>query len=1140
MRKPVVLLMGFVCFAAPMTVGARDLTFDERVAAQKAIEQVYWEHRVWPNENPGPKPALSTVMSDESIRAKVEDYLRKSNALEKTWRRPITAEQLQAELDRMANGSQDGSTLRELYHALGDDPSLIAETLARQTLADRLIRNWYSSDTRFHGGQKAKAEAARAACASASCLRAMSGDYLETTLKRRVDSVPTKPEGDRSTLSLTPQDWSEQLRRLAPVGVVSAVDETPEAFMVTAVLAQRDDEIATATVSWPKRPFDTWWNAERGSVGSTIVVPPGTLMLGNAPSTVCTADSWSRTHFEAPDGRSEHLAIWTGTEMIVWGGTGNGRPRTGGRYNPATDTWTPVSTGPNAPDAGFYSSIVWTGTEMIVWGGFGDSVVNTGARYNPSTDTWTRMSTGANVPSPRFVAATVWTGSEMIVWGGVNGVTFLTTGGRYNPSTDTWVPTSTGANVPAGRYVASSVWTGTEMIVWGGETQSEELLNSGGRYNPSTDSWTPTSTGAGVPGGRYWHTAVWTGTQMIVWGGEGAGDVFVNSGGRYNPATNTWVPTSMANVPAARVFDPAVWTGTEMIVWGGSALSGASLNTGGRYNPATNTWTPTSAGANVPSGRAYPTAVWTGTEMLVWGGSPALNTGGRYNPSTNTWVPTSNGAVLPRGEQSAIWTGSEMIVWGGSNGLALNSGGTYRPATDSWTATSTGANVPSARAEHGAVWTGSEMLVWGGASGATDFNTGRRYNPATDTWSAMSTGVNVPSPRHDHSTVWTGTEMLVWGGTDSSLNDFNTGGRYNPSSDGWAATSTGSSVPAPRGAHTALWTGNEMIVWGGHDSANTVFDGGGRYTPATDSWTTVSTGANAPTARHTHTALWTGTDMIVWGGTDGSDLNTGGRYDPSSDTWTPTSTGANVPEARHDQSAVWTGEEMIVWGGIDATSNLNSGGRYNPASDGWSVTSIGDGVPPARYAHGAVWTGTEMVIWGGLPVTEHGGRYCACPNGLSVFYRDVDGDGHGNAAVTQSACALRTGYAAVGDDCNDADASVFPGASELNDGVDNQCTGQPGYGIVDEIADTLHVNAGGMISWTDGSGAATFDVARSPNRNLSPCDIVGTATSGSPSVTDATVPPSGTALYYVVRAASAHIGSWGKSSAGVERVLSCP
>ena len=96
----------------------------------------------------------------------------------------------------------------------------------------------------------------------------------------------------------------------------------------------------------------------------------------------------------------------------------------------------------------------------------------------------------------------------MIVWGGING-TALNTGGRYNPATNTWTTTST-ANAPRGRILHGAVWTGSEMIVWGGGGGSGQgdYFNTGGRYNPGSDSWTPTST-SNAPTERDQHTAVW-------------------------------------------------------------------------------------------------------------------------------------------------------------------------------------------------------------------------------------------------------------------------------------------------------------------------------------------------------------------------------------------------------------------------------------------------------------------------------------------------------------------------------------------------------------------------------------------------------------------------------------------------------
>src|SRR5207302_5814662 len=135
---------------------------------------------------------------------------------------------------------------------------------------------------------------------------------------------------------------------------------------------------------------------------------------------------------------------------------------------------------------------------------------------------------------------------------------------------------------------------------------------------------------------RYDHTAVWTGSEMTVWGGyslDGGGTV--NTGGRYNPSTDSWVSTSTTNAPTRRRYHTAAWTGSEMIVWGGE-LSGEYLKTGGRYNPGTDSWTATST-TNAPSGRYYHTAAWTDSEMIVWGGEGPgeyFNSGGRYNPGT--------------------------------------------------------------------------------------------------------------------------------------------------------------------------------------------------------------------------------------------------------------------------------------------------------------------------------------------------------------------------------------------------------------------------------------------------------------------------------------------------------------------------
>jgi N-acetylneuraminic acid mutarotase len=767
--------LAFFRTEAPAKVSQSTLTFAERVAYQRAIEEVYWRHRIWPKERPDPKPSLDSVMSEAQLEKKVENYLRDSQALEDYWQRPITAEQLQTEMDRMAQHTKQPEVLRELFAALGNDPFIIAECLARPALAERLLTNWYSYDQRIHGELKQRAEADLQALPAVEQMRQLSGTYSESQLIRRENAVEEVNPTPARRMKLNKREWDETAQKLTeafdkargveaayetiPTGRLSRLQEDEAHYYVTAVIEKGEGRLKFATVSWFKESLQSWLAREENRVAA--VVPLANYKVPEiADGTSCVDNTWTATA-GAPPGRAYHTAVWTGSEMIVWAGDGAGN--TGGRYDPATDRWTATTT-INAPSARSNHTAVWTGSEMIVWGGdYGGTPFNTGGRYNPSADSWIATST-ANAPSARYHHTAVWTGGEMIIWGGYDGNNDVNTGGRYNPATDTWIATST-TDAPSARLGHTAVWSGNEMIVWGGGDCCNGF-NTGGRYNPGTDSWTATAT-SNAPSARGGHTAVWTGSEMIIWGGYSGGPV--NTGGRYNPVSNSWTSTSTTNAPESRTGHSAVWTGTEMIVWGGEG----DLNTGGRYSPSSDSWIATST-SNAPDGRNGHTAVWTGTEMIVWGGySPDVtDTGGRYNPTTDSWVPTS-GAPLARSGHTAVWTGVEMIVWGGGNDL--NTGSRYNPTTDSWAATSV-TNAPAGRYHHVAVWTGNEMIIWGGVGGGTFLNTGGRYNPSTDSWIATST-TGAPAAREFHTAVWTGTEMIVWGGLGEFNSHFNTGGR---------------------------------------------------------------------------------------------------------------------------------------------------------------------------------------------------------------------------------------------------------------------------------------------------------------------------------------------------------------------------
>ena len=261
---------------------------------------------------------------------------------------------------------------------------------------------------------------------------------------------------------------------------------------------------------------------------------------------------------------------------------------------------------------------------------------------------------------------------------------------------------------------ASVVWTGTEMIVWGGDGTTG-MLNSGGRYDPATNTWTPTATGAaraaGLPHGRLDRP------EMIVWGGYNVhiGQLY-GDGARYSPATNSWTPVTATNAPDARTYHTAVWTGTEMIVWGG-ANEPAYDQTGGRYDPATDTWTPTSL-VNAPSLRWFHVAVWTGAEMIVWGGSfgvvarrplrPRDRHLGGDQPVELRQQRTGPHRGLDRHRDDRLGRPRRQL-------LLSQRRRPLRPAPPTL-APDRHVNVPAARGLHSAVWTGSEMIIWGGFS----------------------------------------------------------------------------------------------------------------------------------------------------------------------------------------------------------------------------------------------------------------------------------------------------------------------------------------------------------------------------------------------------------------------------------------
>lgn len=298
------------------------------------------------------------------------------------------------------------------------------------------------------------------------------------------------------------------------------------------------------------------------------------------------------------------------------------------------------------------------------------------------------------------------------------------------------------------------------------------------------------SLAATKPSARFDHSAIWTGSQMIIWGGQSnAGGTKLGEGYRYDPTTDTWSAISLGHGLLPRSLHTAIWTGSKMIIWGGQDLNGNALNDGAIYDPALNQWSAIST-LGQPSARFYHSAVWdpVHSQMIIFGGlqsNPALQVitstsdlAFAYSPEIDsenggTWSSLST-TNIPSGRylHSATFFNSKMMIWGGclTKGAGLcttesNTGSLYDIENDSWSSVST-TSAPSARFWHTAIWSGSRVMVWAGTSsnGTVDLNSGGQYNPENNTWSALSTTGDAPLIRRGHLAFWTGTQMLIWGG----------------------------------------------------------------------------------------------------------------------------------------------------------------------------------------------------------------------------------------------------------------------------------------------------------------------------------------------------------------------------------------
>lgn len=298
----------------------------------------------------------------------------------------------------------------------------------------------------------------------------------------------------------------------------------------------------------------------------------------------------------------------------------------------------------------------------------------------------------------------------------------------------------------------------------------------------------------------------------------------------------------------------SVWTGTEMIVWGGE-VPGEQFADGAAYDPVTDSWR--FLAPSPLSARNAPASVWTGEEVLLWGGhAPGTyaRDGAAYNPDTDSWRSIADAPITSAGAPTAVWTGNEMLVLAGFNSVAAAA---YDPASDSWRALSAVPGQPSAPHAQ-VVWTGDRLVVranYRNAAPSPDLQSGLfAYDPEDDRWSEL------PPSSPD-----TGYLPILEFAGDSLVQATQQPGalitRYDLDSETWTGIGRWPDDLQAREMISA-WTGDRVLLWGGGDRAVLI-------DPATGDLDTTPAGGGPN--RTNAASVWADGVLLVWGGWEGMD-----------------------------------------------------------------------------------------------------------------------------------------------------------------------------------------------------------------------------------------------------------------------------
>jgi hypothetical protein len=290
------------------------------------------------------------------------------------------------------------------------------------------------------------------------------------------------------------------------------------------------------------------------------------------------------------------------------------------KYDPATNTWTPIASLP-APRYGL--SAATDGTYIYLLGGVDQNFTTTATlwRYDPVSNTYNTSLPSYTLPTYFHVSAYLNGKIYRIAGRGIMGTDFHVE--VYDIATNTW---SMAANYPFANHSLMAVVLGNYVYAGGGNASPNKTW----RYDPITNTWDDAAI-ADLPAGRTVAASGAYNGRWILAGGD-VNFAISNSAIAWDPVTNTW--SDLPNMVQAREFLAGATAGQSFYAVAGASAPNAGTNDNQQY-----TETPCGTPSATPSATFTPTPVASPTPS-----EPSMTP---LPTPTATVTPTSTATTTP-------------------------------------------------------------------------------------------------------------------------------------------------------------------------------------------------------------------------------------------------------------------------------------------------------------------------------------------------------------------------------------------------------------------------------------------------------------------------------------------------------------